>query len=156
LAYNLRHVENQKRKNPFPLKWELDMAVNDLAKKIFGSDWETAVRRQKGYMRKHLAMGNSNPEEFGDRLIKLNRYLRYFPKKIDSNSKMLIEWPILPEDELVDILDSAKKPEWHLTMLSQGRRPETFESVAEAIMYYKQLLRYLLKKDVLKRLMRSR
>lgn len=138
VAYNLRHVSNSERDEPYPELWELEMAVNDVAKHVFGSNWETAVRRQKGFLRKHLTMGDSNPREFGNRLAKINRYLNYFPKKTDSTTNLIYPTE-LPEDELVDILDSAKKPEWHLMMLSQGKSPESFESVAEALVYYEQL-----------------
>jgi hypothetical protein len=138
VAYNLRHTKNMNREEPYNDEWELDVALNDVAKHVFGNNWETAVRRQKGYLRKHLSMGNGNPRDFGNRLSKINRFINYFPKKLDSDSR-LIYWTVLPEDELVDILDSAKKPDWHLMMLSQGKSPESFETVQEALVYYEQL-----------------
>ena len=49
-------------------------------------------------MRKHLYMGDMNPEKFADRLKKLNKYLLYFPTKEGQNSTQLAE------DELIDIL----------------------------------------------------
>ena len=138
VAYNLRHTKNVSRPEPFSEGWELEMAINDVTKHAFGNTWETAMRRQKGYLRKHLAMGETNPREFGNRLSKINRYLNYFPKKTNEESQ-LIYGTVLPEDELIDILDSAKKPEWHLMMLSQGKSPESFETVQEALVYYEQL-----------------
>jgi hypothetical protein len=103
LAYNLCHVENQKNVLPQSVQWELEVVLNDVAKKVFGHDWETAVCHQKGYLRKYLAMGDSNPEEFGDWLTKLNCYLQYFPKKLDPTTQERVDRSIKPEDELVDI-----------------------------------------------------
>ena len=74
-----------------------------------------------------------NPEKFADRLKKLNKYLLYFPTREGQNSTQLAE------DELINIMDNAKKVYWHITMLSQGRRPDTFETLEEAEECYKQL-----------------
>ena len=84
-------------------------------------------------MLKHLYMGDMNPEKFADRLKKLNKYLLYFPTKEGQNSTQLAE------DELIDIMDNAKKFDWHIIMLSQGRRPDTFKTMEEAEACYKQL-----------------
>ena len=39
----------------------------------------------------------------------------------------------------MDILDYAKKVEWHITVLSQGKRPHAFDSIAAAVECCKQL-----------------
>ena len=116
----------------------LTLVINDTSKKYFSldCDWRNAYRYQKAYMRKNLFMGDMNPEKFCERLSRINRMLSYFPFTDDD----VREAPNrLDDDELCDILDSAKKPEWHLLMMSQGKRPHSFENYDEAKMYYKQL-----------------
>lgn len=116
----------------------VQLVINDTAKKYFSldCDWGNAYRYQKAYMRKNLFMGDMNPEKFCERLSKINRMLTYFPFTDDDERENPSK---LDDDELCDILDSAKKPEWHLLMMSQGKRPHSFESYDEAKMYYKQL-----------------
>ena len=114
------------------------LVINDTAKKYFSldCDWHKAYRYQKAYMRKNLFMGDMNPEKFCERLTKINRMLTFFPFTDDD----VRESPSpLDDDELCDILDSAKKPEWHLLMMSQGKRPHSFDDFEEAKTYYKQL-----------------
>lgn len=115
----------------------LNQVILDTSKKYFSTecDWPNAYRYQKAYMRKNLFIGDMNPDTFCDRLLKLNRMLPFFPPKEDWKAKP----KILDDDELCDILDSAKKPEWHITMMSQGRRPHSFDTFEEAQQYYKQL-----------------
>ena len=45
----------------------------------------------------------------------------------------------LEEDELMDILDFAKPILWHVEMLAQGKKPHSFETVEEAVEYYKTM-----------------
>jgi hypothetical protein len=80
-------------------------------------------------------MGNTDPEKFMEWLEKINSYLPYFPPDESFHQHTKLDW-----DELVvDIPDFGKKLEWHVKMLVQGRRPEMFKSLQEAINYYKQL-----------------
>ena len=118
---------------PVDLNVALERALNDVAKKFF-EGWETAVRKQKSYMRKNLFMGNMDPEKFFDRVEKINDDLPYFPTRDGRRRPHKLDI-----DELIDIADSAKKMEWHLIMMSQGRRPDTFETLEEAKEYYKAL-----------------
>ena len=37
------------------------------------------------------------------------------------------------------MLDNAKRFEWHLTMLAQGKDPESFDTLEDALQYYRQL-----------------
>jgi hypothetical protein len=54
---------------------------------------------------KGLYMGlNTSIQQFVERLNDLNRYLLYFP---EENSKQL------DQDEIIEILDQSKAPEWH-------------------------------------------
>lgn len=111
----------------------LVLVINDTAKAFF-PNWQTAARQQKSYMRTCLYMGDSEPKKFLKRIVQMNEMFKYFPFRDGYN----VPAP-LAEDELLDIADSSKKLEWHLTMLSQGKRPDTFETLLEAEEYYTQL-----------------
>ena len=134
-CFNSRHVTNGQLNKADQLDYKdlLDMVINDVTKKMFDG-WETSARRQKGWMRKNLTLGDADPEEWADRLLTINSYLPFFPH---SDTGLMVE--SLPEDALIDILDDAKKADWHYIMLSQGRRPELFSNVQEAVAYYNQL-----------------
>ena len=133
---NTRTVENNARDAADRLNGNdlLRQVLNDVARKIFGNEWKIAARTQKTYMRNNLHIEDRNPEVFFDRLKEMNRYLPYFPYRDDQNPP-----DTLPEDEIMDILDRAKKIDWHVTMLSQGRRPESFDNAEGLVEYLKQL-----------------
>jgi hypothetical protein len=80
-------------------------------------------------------MGDMSPDKFIDRVLKLNRMLQYFPYG-DTDLSLPAS---LEEDELIDILDSAKKLEWHAKMLEMGRAPHSFNDVEEARAFYNNL-----------------
>jgi hypothetical protein len=62
-------------------------------------------------MRLCLYMGlNTSVQQFVERLNDLNRYLLYLP---EENLKQL------DQDEIIEILDQAKAPEWHEAMVMQ-------------------------------------
>ena len=134
--FNKRTVENGEK--PEGERMELydllQVVLNDITRKVFGNQWARAARTQKGYLRKNLTMDNMNPEHFYERLKKINSYIPYFPYR-DGHPKP----SELAADEIVDIIDSAKSIDWHIIMLSQGKRPEEFESADELIEYLKQL-----------------
>jgi hypothetical protein len=70
-----------------------------------------SIRVQKYYMRQPwgLYMGlNTSVQQFVERLNDLNLYLLYFPE----NPKQL------DQDEIIEILDQAKAPEWHEAMVN--------------------------------------
>jgi hypothetical protein len=91
-----------------------------------------AIRMQKYYMRqpRGLYMGlNTSVQQFVERLNDLNRYLLYFavenPKQLD-------------QDEIIEILDQAKVPEWHEAMVNANI--DIFEmSHEESLPYFKRL-----------------
>ena len=71
---------------------------------------KSAIRVQKYYMRRGLFLGqNVSVQMFVERLNELNRYLLYFP---EENPKQL------DQDEIIEILDQAKAPEWHAAMVA--------------------------------------
>jgi hypothetical protein len=87
-----------------------------------------AIRVQKYYMRKigGLYMGlNTSVQQFVERLNDINRYLLYFP---EENPKKL------DQDEMIEILDQAKAPEWHEAMVNANI--VIFEMTYEESVYY--------------------
>jgi protein associated with RNAse G/E len=65
---------------------------------------------EKYYMRRGLFMGpNTSVQQFVERLNDLNIYLLYFP---EENPKQL------DQDEIIEILDQAKAPEWYAAMVA--------------------------------------
>ena len=66
---------------------------------------------------------------FVERLNELNRYLLYFP---EENPKQL------DQDEIIEILDQAKAPEWHAAMVAANI--DIFSmSYEESVSYFKRL-----------------
>ena len=114
----------------------LKYILNDIALKVF-PDGASAVPIQRRYMGNYLAIGDGDPEKFADRLEEMNNYFIYFPVR----DIMMTKPPNvpLPWDELVDIIDCAKPLDWHVIMLSQGKKNHDFASFEDAVSYYKQL-----------------
>jgi hypothetical protein len=87
---------------------------------------------QKYYMSQSsgLFMGlNTSVQQFVERLNDLNCYLLYFP---EENPKQL------DQDEIIEILDQAKAPEWHEAMVNENI--DIFEmTYEESVSYFKLL-----------------
>jgi hypothetical protein len=72
---------------------------------------------------------NTSVQQFLERLNELNRYLLYFS---EENPKQL------DQDEIIDILDQAKAPEWHEAMVNENI--DIFEmTYEESVFYFKRL-----------------
>ena len=79
-----------------------------------------AYRRQCFYLRYHLYIGGKfGVREFMARLHRINACIPYFPRKSDANGVKYCKR--LPDDELCDILNLAKKPEWTVKMLEANQ-----------------------------------
>jgi hypothetical protein len=105
----------------------LGLVIRDL-----GLDYisRRAIRMQWYYMRRCLFMGpNTTVQHFIEKLNDLNKYLLYFPE----------EYPFqLKQDEIIEILDQAKPPEWHEAMIAANI--DIFEmNYEEAIAYFIRL-----------------
>jgi hypothetical protein len=91
-----------------------------------------AIRVQKYYMSQYrgLYMGlNTSVQQFVERLNDLNRYLLYFPEENRKQSD---------QDEIIEILDHSKDPEWHETMVNANI--DIFEmTYEESASYFKCL-----------------
>ena len=136
--FNQRTVENNDLDEEEQLGDDdlLNVILNDVTKKVFGNEWSSSVRVQKGYLRKNLRM-EGNPEVFFDRLKELNEFLPYFPVPFENGT--IVGPQVLPDDEIMDIVDAAKPEDWHITMLSQGKRPDLFDDPESLVDYLKQL-----------------
>jgi hypothetical protein len=72
---------------------------------------------------------NTSVKQFVERLNDLNRYLLYFP---EENPKQL------DQDEIIEILDQAKAPEWHEAIVNANI--DIFEmTYEESVSYFKRL-----------------
>jgi hypothetical protein len=69
-----------------------------------------AIHVQKYYMRRGLYMGlNTSVQQCVERLNDLSRYLLYFPEETPKQ---------LDQDEIIEILDQFKAPEWYEAMVN--------------------------------------
>jgi hypothetical protein len=111
-----------------------DNEIIELVLRDIGLEYipKRAIRVQNYYMRKPkgLYMGlNTSVQQFVKRLNDLNRYLLYFP---EENPKQL------DQDEIIEILDQAKAPEWHEAMVNANIN--IFEmTYEESVSYFKHL-----------------
>jgi hypothetical protein len=108
------------------------LVLNDMAKKIFLKP-EAAYNVQKHFMKTQLRIGNMTVDDFCDRLEKVNKYLVYFPKFRGTGPRPMAG------NELMEVLDRAKRPEWVAKMLEQGRVSWSFENYDELKDFYRQL-----------------
>jgi hypothetical protein len=86
-----------------------DNELIELLLRYVGLDYipKRAIHVQKYYMRqpRGLYMGlNTSVQKFVEMVNNVNRYMLYFPEKIPKQ---------LDQDEIIEILDQAKAPEWH-------------------------------------------
>jgi hypothetical protein len=89
-----------------------------------------AIRVQKYYMRRGSYIGlDTSVQQFVERLNELNRYLLYFPEEKPKQ---------LDQDEIIEILDQAKAPEWHEAMVNSNI--DIFEiAYKESVSYFECL-----------------
>ncbi len=113
----------------------LQLTLHGVARKTF-KDWQYAIRNQKRYMVHGLAMGHKDPEAFIDRVLKMNRFIKYFP-----SSDPTITPNGLDERDMMDLIIMAAPAEWHISMLSQGKRTDSFTSIEDVTEYLVQLHR---------------
>lgn len=88
-----------------------DEAIEQLGLRYFNS--RHAYRRQRNYLRYHVFMMDMPLEDFKAELLRQNTYLQYFPIPADRDAVTS-----LPDDELLEIVDRAKRVEWQRDLLS--------------------------------------
>jgi hypothetical protein len=102
------------------------LIVNDVAKLNF-IDWESAYRIHRDYVRKDLVLGNESPKNFVENMRRLNKFLQYFPVRDPLQPVKFVS-----EQELIETLTKGVKFEWVITLLSQNRRHDDFDTLDEA------------------------
>jgi hypothetical protein len=97
---------------------------------------------------------NECPGKFMKNLAEMNRILKYFP--FDDEQREITE-PIesLDEDELIEIADHAKDPQWEVTMAKQNKKPWEFKSLTEKATFFKGLYASNELQDCLDNMLRS-
>ena len=91
--------------------------IEAIAKYIFNDD-TNAWRRQRNYMRYHLFFTEGGYQHFRERLMEMNRYLKYF---IIPNGRNTVS--VLEEDELLEIVDRAKPIQYQQALLTSNYDP---------------------------------
>ncbi len=77
-----------------------------------------AYRRQRNYLRYHVFMMDMTLSDFKAELRRQNNFLKYFPVPDDRE-----KCEMLPDDELVEIVDRAKRVEWQRDLLTANIDP---------------------------------
>jgi hypothetical protein len=99
----------------------LERSLDQLAKEFFPI--KHTYRRQVFYMRYHLFTGGENTVcEVDMRLNRMNDYLLYF-STIEHNDNKFKQGGVLRDDQLCNIINLAKKPEWSLKMMEANVDP---------------------------------
>lgn len=91
-------------------------AIAQMGRFYFGSPH--AYRRQKSYLRYNVFMMDMSLADFRAELLRQNNMLRYFPIPDDRD-----ECEVFSDDELVEIVDRAKRVEWQRDLLTANIDP---------------------------------
>ena len=95
---------------------------------------DTAYSKQRRYMQQHLMIGEDTVQEFHDRLVTMNDYLPYFPRTATAAARQKFD-----EEELIWVLDVAKKPHWIPCMIEQGQSVDNFMMLIALKEYFEKL-----------------
>jgi hypothetical protein len=121
---SLDAVRVQKGKTSWSDEHKFYEVLDRVAKEFFPV--KHAYRRQCFYLRYHLYIGGKfGVREFMARLHRINACIPYFPRKFDTQGTL--DCRRLPDDELCDILNLAKKPEWTIKMLEGNQDPYDYD-----------------------------
>ena len=114
-TFNTGYTSAGKAKKSKPMK--LKAGYEAMCKHLF-TPTESAWRRQRSYMRYHLKFNNMTVNEFKQRLLEMNEYLKFFPAPKGKNFTST-----LTEEELVKIMDHPKRVEYQLDILTTDYDP---------------------------------
>ena len=129
-TFNTGYTSAGKAKKSEPMK--LKAGYEAMCKHLF-TPTESAWRRQRSYMRYHLKFNNMTVNEFKQRLLEMNEYLKFFPVPKGKNGVST-----LTEEELVEIMDHAKPVEYQLDILTADYDPYS-KSLQEFVEYLERL-----------------
>lgn len=107
--------------------------INEVAKAFFDS-WDSAVQEQQQYMRQNLFLGDTKPSTFIERLKRMNRFLKYFPKAV-----------VLPETDntidevqLITIVHHASHGIMQLQIQRAGKSINDFRTLDSLKVFFTQ------------------
>jgi hypothetical protein len=115
---NLNNERGKRDKTPWDDDQKFFEVLDRVAEEFFPV--KDAYPRQCFHLRYHLYIGGKlGVREFMARLQGINACILYFPRKTDTQGIKYCKR--LPNDELCDILNLAKKPEWTIKMLEANQ-----------------------------------
>jgi transposase InsO family protein len=109
----------------------LSLVINETAKSFFRS-WDSAVQEQQQYMRQNLFLGDLMPSTFVERLKRMNKFLRYFPRA-DLENDVLI-----PEEQLITIVHHASHGIMQLQIQRSGKTINEFKTLDALKVFFDQ------------------
>jgi hypothetical protein len=98
LANNQKEIEEQLSDAEV-----LQIVINESAKAFFNS-WDTAIQDQQQYMRQNLFLGELKPSVFIERLKRMNKFLKYFPR---ADLSLDVDKLLIGEEQLITIVHHA-------------------------------------------------
>ena len=113
----------------------LGYALNDTVKPFF-ENWKSSVCAENNYLCTCLYIGNQNPKNVIEQVKNINEGLKHYPTQDNHYPPR-----VMPEDDIINCINNAKKLNWHITMMAQGKCPDSFKMLADAQEYYEQLYR---------------
>ena len=119
---------------------KLKAGYSAIARHLFLST-ESSWRRQRTYLCYHLSFDQMTVNEFRNRLVEMNKYLKYFPIPPHKNSVFSLD-----EEELVEILDRAKLIEYPMDVLT-----EDYDLYAKSFQEYVKYIERLETKHALRK-----
>jgi len=102
-------------------------AKNKLAQSVF-PDHKNAVRNQKRYMQTLVILPGQTVEDFCTQVEQMSSHISHMPVQ---DAPVLAEPVTHTPQELVEIIDRAKKPVWEMEMQRQGKHYTDFETIEE-------------------------
>jgi hypothetical protein len=148
--YNLINLANNQIENDEQLSDAevLQVVINETAKAFFDS-WEAAIQDQQQYMRQNLFLGKLKPSVFIERLKRMNKFLKYFPRADLSlgEDKLLIG-----EEQLITIVHHASHGIMQLQIQRAGQTINEFKMLDDLKVFFEQQYECdMLEKRILKR-----
>jgi hypothetical protein len=109
----------------------LKMVVNETAKSFFRS-WDASIQEQQQYMRQNLFLGDMMPSVFIERLKRMNKFLKYFPRAetVDENSVLI------PEEQLITIVHHASHGIMQLQIQRAGKTINEFKTLDQLKVFF--------------------
>jgi hypothetical protein len=122
--------------------------INETAK-AFYSSWDTSIQDQQQYMRQNLFLGGLKPSVFIERLKRMNKFLKYFPR---DDLSLIEDKLLIGEEQLITIVHHASHGIMQLQIQRSGRTINEFKTLDELKIFFDQQHKCdMLEKRILKR-----